>query len=353
MKTILLTLLIVSSSTSVFSAVIPQEWQNAIHQEVNINKNSYPVVRIKRSHATPVLLLHGLGGNAHNWMDVGSELYKAGYDVWAITWSARLDRNIEESGNKTVRELVSYVYNRTGKKLFLAGHSLGGIISKVYALGIDRHPLTGKIFVNKFLKLHSKKYVKGFVSISAPSGVDKRLSRFIPILKRIPNTAIPGQANLSTIINEGNLERDLLVVKAFELSSLGSRLPVIKQFTKIVFNTDYHSVADYSIGKLIRYGTAPMSKLITNQIGSKEYRSNDAAKMSNIFRSEGDHIPFSFIAGESDDIASSDIIRQEAQSQNSELLFLPKAGHMDALSGDLVTDTVHFMLNFFRRAAKE
>lgn len=346
MKTLVMTLLIFSNS--VFGATIPLEWQNANHQTLNISSNDYPVVRIKREGATPVVLLHGLGGNAHNWMEIGSNLYKAGYDVWAVTWSARADRNIEQSGKKTVREIVDHVYSATGKKMFLAGHSLGGIISKVYTLGVDRQFLTRKIFINKRLKKHSKKHVLGFVSVSSPSGMDKRLEKFVPILQRVPNRSSIGHADLSKVINEDRLERDLIFVKAFELSSVGSRLPIINRFTRAMFNSEYQNISDYNIGKLIRYGTAPISKLITKQIMSSEENNRDNEAMTGFFHNDTDHVPFAYIAGEDDDIASSDIISAEAASQNSELLLLPRAGHMDPISGELVGETSFFMIKFFR-----
>jgi len=345
MKAMLILLLLLSGQA--LGEIIPLEWQNANHKTISISHHEYPVVRIKREGAIPVLLLHGLGGNAHNWMEIGSNLYKAGYDVWAITWSARFDRNIEQTGKRTVREIVEYVYEKTGKKMFIAGHSLGGIIGKIYTLGIDRHFFSQKLFINKRLQDHSRKYISGLVSVSSPSGMDKRLQKFIPILQRIPSRTSLGHADLSLVINENRLERDLYFVKAFELSTVGSRLPIINRFVRAMFNTQYQNVSDYNIGKLIRYGTSPISKKITNQIGTDEQNERDNRIMTEFFHTEKNHVPFAYIAGEVDDIASSDIIRAEAEAQNSEFLLLPQAGHMDPLSGQLVTDTSLFMIKFF------
>lgn len=347
-----LLLLFVSLSTTVYSSIIPAEWLTAEHEVVELNRVKYPMVRVKTNGATPVILLHGLGGNAHNWMEIGSDLSKAGYDVWAFTWTANMDRDIEKSGQKTVKEIVEYVFQKTGKKVFLAGHSLGGVVSKIYSLGIDRKFLSNKLYSNKNLKLHSKKYVLGIVSISSPSGLDSSLEKYIPILSRVPSTPTLGSTDLSKVIKSGNLSRDLHLVKAFELSWSGSRLPLVRSFVRTMFNTQYHSYSNYDLGKLIRYGTAPVSKLITGQIGSDKDQVQTTKEMNHIFHNELDHVPFAYIAGEDDEIAEDNIILNESISQNSPFLNLESAGHMDPLSGDLVSDSVLFMIKFFRETEK-
>lgn len=344
-------ILLITFSTTVFASIIPTEWVEAEHKTIQLSNVDYPMVRIKSSNGTPVILLHGLGGSAHNWMEIGSNLHKAGYDVWAFTWTANMDRDIEKTGQKTVREIVEYVYGKTGKKVFLAGHSLGGVVSKIYSLGIDRNFLTKKLFINKKLKKHSKKHVLGFVSISSPSGLDSSLEKFIPILSRVPSRPTLGSADLSEVINRGDLEKDLYFVKAFELSWSSSRLPIIRSFVRTMFNTKYQRYSDYNLGKLIRYGTAPVSTLITGQIGSDEQQVENATAMNNFFHSELDHIPYAYIAGEDDQIAEDNIIQAEADAQGAYFLNLPSAGHMDPISGELVPETVLFMIKFFRETA--
>lgn len=343
-----LLLALVFISTSVFGEVIPREWISATHGKIKISNASFPTVRISRPNATPVILLHGIGGNAHNWMEVGTSLYKAGYDVWSFTWTANMQRDVEQAGSRTVKELVEYVSQKTGKKVFLVGHSLGGIVSKIYTLGIDRRFFTGKLFINERLKRQADKYVLGLVSLNSPSGHSHSLKKYLPILKRIPSNATLGSADLSEVIEEDRLDRDLYFVKALELAWSGSRLPLIRNFVQTMFNPKYQHYTDYNLGKLIRYGTAPVSQLITAQIGSDIYHQESATKLHHFFHYELKHIPFAYIASENDEIAEHNMIESESLNQNAPYLLLPDAGHMDPLSGELVSETVLFMIKFFR-----
>lgn len=340
-------LLIIFISLPVLAEPIPKAWQKGTHTSVNIKGHSYPLVHLERNAGIPILLLHGLGGNAHNWMELGSALYNAGFDVWAFTWSSNFSRDIEQSGKKTVKELVDYITGTTNKKLFIVGHSLGGVISKIYAFGIDRRFFTKEIYVNPRLKRHSIENVSGVVSINSPSGVDEKFQRLIPFLQRMPSKSGITHAELSEIIKSQKLERDLHIVRAFEFSTIGSRLPFIRNYTRIMFNSAYHDFSDLDLGKLLRYGTSPTSPLITSQISSTPEQIEEANILNSIFHTERKHVPFAYIAGEADDIAEDLIIQEEAAAQNSPYLLLPHAGHMDALSGELVPTTAYFLIKFF------
>lgn len=340
---------------SLNAQVIDQAWVDADHLSVQISsadKTSYPLIRLKRAQAVPVILLHGIGGNAHNWMDLAPALYKSGYDVWAFTWAANKERNIDEAGSLTVKEIVNYVYKKTGKKSFLVGHSLGGILSKIYVLGVVKSPITGKYFVSQVAKRNSKDRLHGFVSIASPNGVDpESLEKFLPIFANLPTVGIWGTKDLSTLILDDQLDRDIWYVKAIELNTLGSRLPIISTAMKLLFNMKYHRVSDYDLGRISRYGFGAVPPAVIEQVrsvGSEGLVSSDTqTNYAKIFIEEHRHIPFAFISAQADQVATDMSIRYEALVQDSDYLSLPKAGHLDPLMGEMMDETLYFMNRFF------
>ncbi len=97
-------------------------------------------------HATPILLVHGSFSNRHFWISnkgIGLAPYLAsrGYDVWIVDLRGHgLSREgpdfsaitAEDHIQRDLPAAVSYVWNTTGRPMFLAGHSAGGIIVASY-----------------------------------------------------------------------------------------------------------------------------------------------------------------------------------------------------------------------------
>jgi pimeloyl-ACP methyl ester carboxylesterase len=105
--------------------------------------------RPSADHPRPVVMLHGLGGNAEsNWFYMAPALREAGYCVYALTYGQAVPeiaigglRPIAESAEQIV-DYVKEVRRVTGAdKVDIVGHSQGGLqalyITKV--LGLSRH----------------------------------------------------------------------------------------------------------------------------------------------------------------------------------------------------------------------
>ncbi len=342
-------------SFTLHAQVIDQDWVQAEHQSVQLSssdKTLYPLIHLNRENAVPVILLHGIGGNAHNWMDLAPALYKSGYDVWAFTWAANRDRNIDEAGSLTVKEIVNYVFKKTGKKAFLVGHSLGGILSKIYVLGVVKSPRTGKYYVSKVAKRNSKARLHGFVSIASPNGVNpESLEKFLPIFANLPTNGIFGTKDLSKVILADKLAFDLWYAKAIEVNTLASRLPLVSTAMKLLFNMKYHRITDYDLGRISRYGFGAVPPAVIEQVrsvGSEGLMSSDTqTDYAKIFVEEKRHIPFAFISAGADKIAPENSIAFEAEAQNSDFLNLSDAGHLDPLMGEMMDETLYFMNRFF------
>lgn len=338
-------------SLNVFADIIPMEWQKAHHSFVSLgaDKVEYPFIHIKNPGKTPVLLLHGIGGNAHNWMVLGSDLSKLGYDVWAFSWLQDPSRNVDQSW-QTVKEIVDYVFSQTGQKIFLAGHSLGGIVSKIYLFGV-REQSNGFV-VSENAKEHGQKHIRGFVSIASPNGVKtKGTNLFIPLFERLPERKPFLSKDLSEVIRNDQLAIDLLWVKSYEFTSAITRLPFYRQFMKFGFNMDYHPVGDYNIGKFSRYGVGGVPTPVTDQVAAVNGQlttQDGSLSYVDVFFNQRTSVPLAYVAGEIDVLALGEFVSSEAKEQNSPVLVLPNAGHIDPIIGKMEKETLLFMLNFFK-----
>lgn len=99
----------------------------------------------------PIILLHGLGGNAEVGLSVSQRfLASKGFCTYAITYGAYPAqptlggfRPISES-SKEIADYIAYVINRTGaKKVDLVGHSEGGFMVSTVAEEHDVRSLAG------------------------------------------------------------------------------------------------------------------------------------------------------------------------------------------------------------------
>lgn len=331
---------------------VEKEWQQANHSEFKLSKDSisYPITRLVRAGAPVVVLLHGIGGNHHNWMDFGPALYRMGYEVWALRWSIPHERNMDQLAHEVLPKFLTEVSKTTRQKPFLIGHSLGGIISKIYLFGLKRGQKG--YFIDQRAKVQAAKKVKAFVSLASPNGRgNESLETFLPLFENLPTQTIYGLGDLTKTIKKERLGIEKWIVKTLEFNSLSLRLPILKSFMNIVFHMPYHDHDDYNVGSLVRFGISPVPKGVRAQIRElgKELREGEAA-LSDVLFQEERLLPFAYVAGESDPIASADSIAKEAMAQKSPYLELPEGGHLDALFGDMKYETLLFVNNFFMNA---
>lgn len=339
-------------SFALMANIIPQAWQDAQHSTVKLGVDSteYPFVRIKNPMGTPVLLLHGIGGNAHNWMELGSNLSKVGYDVWAFSWLQHPERNIDQSW-QTVQEIVDHVYQMTGKKMFLAGHSLGGIVSKIYLFGVREN--NEGFVISENAKEHAQRHIRGFVSVASPNGVKTTGTNLVtPGFEYMPEKRPFLTRDLSRVINEDRLAIDMLFVRSYEFSSLITRVPGYRQLIKLGFNMDYQPYDDYNIGKFMRYGAGGVPSAVTEQIAvvnGNLTTADGSLNYKDVFFNERTSVPMAYIAGEVDILALGAFVKAEAKEQNAPVIVLPQAGHIDPIIGDMEKESLLFMINFFQK----
>ncbi len=349
-KSILLTFFLLLCASVVAANFVEDEWLRAEHKELSLGKVNYPYTRLKRSGAPVVVLLHGIGGNHHNWMDFGPALYRMGYEVWAFRWSVPHERNLDQLAHEALPHMLKKVSLTTGKRPYLIGHSLGGIISKIYLFGLKKG---GKgYYIDYKAKRRASKMVKAFVSLASPNGTENEsLENFMPIFENLPTSTVYGLGDLTKTIKEDRFTFENIIVKTIELNSWSLRLPVLKSFMNIVFHMPYHDHDDYNVGSLVRFGISSIPSGVRDQIRElgDELREGDSSLSVVLFK-EKRLIPFAYVAGESDPIASASAIRNEAHSQKAPYFELPSGGHLDPLFGDMKYETLLFVNNFFMNA---
>lgn len=344
-------ILLLFISTNLWASLVPKEWVQAEHTQVktsNSSRYNYPLVRLKNVGATPVVLFHGIGANAHNWMDIAPVLYRAGFDVWAFGWLANEERNLDDIP-KTIEELTDYVYSKTGKKMFVAGHSLGGLAIKLYIQGLFETEEQGFI-ISDYQKRKASSRILGAIPIAAPNGYFTEGGKwFLPFFAQLPTKPLFFTTDLSRVINSGRLGLDEFLVRAFEINSLSLRLPLFTDFMEAAFNPKYQRFSKYSYGRFFRYGIGTTPRSILDQLSERgEILSTSDGQVSfeDIFFTSQSLVPQSFIAGSNDSIAWGEYVQREAISQNATILILPEAGHMDPILGDLAPYSARHIIQF-------
>jgi hypothetical protein len=95
-------------------------------------------------HRTPVVLVHGYGGNRATWWTLERRLLGAGFtDLHVMTYSP-FARCVSEIAEALVQDCVEAMQRAGTDRVHLIGHSLGGVVVRyaVQELGLDAFALT-------------------------------------------------------------------------------------------------------------------------------------------------------------------------------------------------------------------
>jgi pimeloyl-ACP methyl ester carboxylesterase len=103
---------------------------------INIwDKNLHSIKR--RIGLKPILLIHGYGGFNFQWFPI-SWLFLKKYDLYTVQIKYHSHSSLN---NIIIDDKINKIYNETGMKVNLIGHSMGGIIASKYI----NHPNIDKI----------------------------------------------------------------------------------------------------------------------------------------------------------------------------------------------------------------
>ncbi len=351
MKILTLILFLLFSVSHSQTQIVPISWQKADHKTVHFSDHDpMPYVHLKGAGKV-IVFLHGFSGNAHNAMDMADSLNKMGYDIWSFTWTANRDRNVEDTGTETVSEIISFVRMKTNKKLILIGHSLGGIISKIYIQGYRKN--SNGIWNKKTKVLKSiKESLAAFISISSPNIMPISVDPSILFPKFLtPSLYYPLTADLSKKIKRKKLKRDLKLVRALKHPIKIVKNSALSSFLHGFFYLKLYDENTYDLNKLLRYGISSVSRKINSQFhdwsGKREFRSsNNQLSFSDLFYDDPMPIPVAYIVGDHDIIARKETIEDEARAQKAPLYIQSLSGHLDPIIGKRAKQLVPFIHHF-------
>lgn len=140
-------------------------------------------VRYPNPEGPPVLLIHGLAENTWVWKYYGQLLYQQGFDVWmgnlrhhgqgAHRSTARSEAPGTYGFTPMITEdlpaMVEHIYRATGKKLVIAGHSMGGMVAEKFVVGIKSTPRGVLIHDPIWEKKLADTRIAGLVEIGSPT----------------------------------------------------------------------------------------------------------------------------------------------------------------------------------------
>ncbi|GIW71796.1 MAG: hypothetical protein KatS3mg102_1338 [Planctomycetota bacterium] len=130
-----------------------QGWSVQFEQAQTADGVTLRLVRLHNPGGTPVVLLHGIGANAQEFLlpgrALGEYLAGLGYDVWCANfrYAGRGQLASDDAGESSFDALVAFdlpaILDRVraasgGARPFLLGHSMGGMVALAWAAGIER-----------------------------------------------------------------------------------------------------------------------------------------------------------------------------------------------------------------------
>ncbi len=326
---------------------IPTDWIKAKHSQIKINDFTYPLVRLKNS-GRPVLLIHGFLGNAHNYKEIGTYLSRAGLDVWSVTWTKNQKLDLNEAGILFLKTIIDKIHRKTNKKVIIVGHSLGGVISKIYLSGAY-FKKDSTIGFSETRKKRIAKKVHSFYSLNSPNAFQYFFKNLESFVKAFPSFKLPFSKDLSDVINSNLLKKDLRKVKLWQKSLW---LTKSKHFLSLFHNFFHLDVNNASsvIAHFLRYDYQRISRVILNQIecSVKWDQITDCYKKVNYsreFLNLNSMIPKYYLASSEDIIAPFESVELEADANQSRFILLNDSGHADLFVGNDALKVSRYIIN--------
>ncbi len=146
----------------------------------------------------PVVLFHGFDGNSRSWKDVGYFLYRNGFDVWMpnfrghgkgdhrsyVKYSKKDSYTLRKIFTVDAPAIIDFVHSKTGQKMHIMGHSMGGMTVKAYAAGVS-NDIFGHLVADEDLALDREATrIISIVAIGAPHNF-KKMPLFISAMAKL------------------------------------------------------------------------------------------------------------------------------------------------------------------------
>lgn len=139
------------------------------------------------THGKPVLLVHGYTSNWNTWYEIGDQLRRKGYRVFASNWRGHGQaehRSMPHTNHRrplvfddlavydvpAVLEAVSKITGRS--KIIYVGHSMGGMQMHLALAGVSRN-VHGELVISEAHASRVASKLAGFVAVGSPVNFPK------------------------------------------------------------------------------------------------------------------------------------------------------------------------------------
>lgn len=203
----------------------------------------------------PILLLHGFMESFHIWEGIDQDLHDKGYDVYLF--NMRGHGNEEEKSRSQSQlliphpkmgfdEIVAYdvptiikaIKKRTGKKVTIIGHSMGGMSTRLYLSGLTKSKRKkDEMVFSEEQALKAKKEIKQIIAIASPStfkSTHSSLKSLWVLSER--QTFIMRKIIFSLVLSQRGPDDDGFLNNIVDgLTELGIKVPFLKEALESIF----------------------------------------------------------------------------------------------------------------------
>ena len=133
-------------------------------------------LRFANHGGEPILLVHGMLAQTTYWDQMALDLQKLGYDVFVINQrghgsgdmrSTAPEYAFENIVSYDIPAAIEYAFEKSGKKITIVGHSMGGMTSRLWVSGFQSY--NGKMHKTDSIEQVAGTMVKGLITLGSPS----------------------------------------------------------------------------------------------------------------------------------------------------------------------------------------
>lgn len=360
LKKAVLTLALAFALAPAFAQTPPiDEFRIPIQTDVHATMQG---IRYANPGGVPIILFHGLSNNTRVWREMARALHARGYDVWMFNFrshgqgshvSAPEERRRGRGQfryivTEDIPTAVDYVFEQTGQRAVLMGHSTGGMAITQYERGVvDNH--RGGLRIDPRVREERARRVRAIIPNSAPvdfetPGADLR---FLATLGLASQGYFPRRFRLPFGWGRAPTEPDPrgfrhMLGQLFVRGAQPVALPLVPRGVM-----DLRNFTREEVQALIDKGFSDAigTELLLNfghWIDSGRYE--DPVSHFSFIHSDAPLVPRLDLAGELDSLAPVDNIRKGMRrlpaDANTRMVVFSGRGHMDMASGESAAEQI-------------
>jgi len=320
---------------------------------------------------TPIILPHGFSNNTRAQKHLGLQLREMGYETWMFNWRGHgikdhktiirdpLPGDYGFAGMVTedLPTVVDFVHAKTGKKVIVAGFSMGGMAAEQYVRGVAKIGAHG-IGLDPRVRAERAKKLKALMAIGSPTHFEdakieiKALAKAVwPQIKLLPEwvpLSIMGSGRAPTAPDSTGA-----FAKAGQLAWMGADFVALPAIPSGLWNTE--NVSPEEFAGVREKGFSDVHRDIIHDFGHWTYtgRYEDPATGFKYRNNDPLPIPYLRIVGGLDRLAPVGNIKRSFKDYPPGarvwLAIVQNTGHMDLVVGKNMTQYVAPTISAFER----